>query len=157
MIIRTRAAGIIFNNENKLLLVKHKDPDTGEAWWMLPGGGIEAGESAEEAVIREVEEECGIKCIPKDLVYVREFVEWHKETHHIALFFTAEALTFNIKTGIDPEFPIEKQFIIKTDFLSEQEIKNLNIQVYPEILKDVFWEDLKLGFSGHKVYLGQQK
>lgn len=157
MKIRTRAAAIILDDLNRVLLVKHRDPDTGETWWTLPGGGIEAGESAVEALIREVKEECGIKCIPKDLVYVREYVEWHKETHHISLFFTAAALEYNINIGIDPEFSIDKQFIIDTAFLSEEEIRITSIDVYPEILRDVFWEDFKKGFCGHKVYLGQQK
>ncbi|MCT8975564.1 NUDIX hydrolase [Clostridium sp. CX1] len=157
MKIRTRAAAIILDDLNRVLLVKHRDPDTGETWWTLPGGGIEAGESAVEALIREVKEECGIKCIPKDLVYVREYVEWHKETHHISLFFTAAALDYNINIGIDPEFSIDKQFIIDTAFLSEEEIRITSIDVYPEILRDVFWEDFKKGFCGHKVYLGQQK
>ncbi|MDW8801964.1 NUDIX domain-containing protein [Clostridium sp. A1-XYC3] len=157
MKIRTRAAAIILDDLNRVLLVKHRDPDTDETWWTLPGGGIEAGESAVEALTREVKEECGIKCIPKDLVYVREYVEWHKETHHISLFFTAAALEYNINIGIDPEFSIDKQFIIDTAFLSEEEIRITSIDVYPEILRDVFWEDFKKGFCGHKVYLGQQK
>lgn len=157
MRIRTRAAAIILNNKNELLLVKHIDPDTGEIWWMLPGGGIEGAESAEEAVIREVQEECGITCIPKELVYVREYVEWEKETHHIGLFFTAEALDFNISTGIDPELPADKQFIVKTDFLTEKEVKAIPAELFPEILRDEFWNNLKSGFKGHKVYLGQQR
>ena len=157
MRIRTRAAAIILNDRNELLLVKHRAPDTGEIWWMLPGGGIEGAESAEEAVIREVLEECGIRCIPKDLVYVREYVEWEKETHHIGLFFTAEALDFNIYTGIDPEFPPDKQLIVETAFLSETEVKSIPTELFPEILRDEFWSNLKLGFKGHKIYLGQQK
>lgn len=157
MRIRTRAAAIILNDKNELLLVKHRDPDTGETWWMLPGGGIEGAESAEEAVIREVNEECGIQCIPKELVYVREYVEWEKETHHIGLFFTAEALDFNINTGTDPEFPADKQFIIETAFLSEEEVKNIPTELFPEILRNEFWDNLKAEFKGHRVYLGQQK
>lgn len=157
MKIRTRAAAIILDNSNRILLVKHRDPETGETCWTMPGGGIEGGESAQETVIREVQEECGIKCIPKDLVYVREYVEWQKETHHIGLFFTAEALDYNISVGIDPEFPMDKQFIIDTAFLSKEEVENNFDDVYPEILRDIFWDDLKKGFCGHKVYLGQQK
>ena len=48
--------GIIFNNDNsKVLLVKRRDIPI----WVLPGGGIEAEESPEQALIREIYEETG--------------------------------------------------------------------------------------------------
>ncbi len=48
--------GIIFN-EGKFLLIKRRDIPV----WVLPGGGIETGESPETAVLRELEEETGYK------------------------------------------------------------------------------------------------
>jgi 8-oxo-dGTP diphosphatase len=52
------AIGIIFSKDLKeVLLVKRHDAPV----WVLPGGGIDPGESAEEAVIREVLEETGLK------------------------------------------------------------------------------------------------
>ena len=50
---RTAVRAIIFN-ENKLLMVKSNLGD-----YKLPGGGVEKGESHEEAIKREVEEETG--------------------------------------------------------------------------------------------------
>ncbi len=47
--------GIIFNEEN-VLLVKRKDVPV----WVLPGGGIDPGETGEEAVKREFKEEVGV-------------------------------------------------------------------------------------------------
>lgn len=50
------AVAIIFNaDQTQLLLVKRKDIPI----WVLPGGGIESFETAEEALIREIEEETG--------------------------------------------------------------------------------------------------
>jgi 8-oxo-dGTP diphosphatase len=50
------AIGIILNAEqSQVLLVKRKDVPV----WVLPGGGIEFNESAEEALIREIQEETG--------------------------------------------------------------------------------------------------
>lgn len=50
--------GIILNAaQNKVLLVKRKDTPI----WVLPGGGIEKGESPEAALIREIQEETALQ------------------------------------------------------------------------------------------------
>jgi len=51
---------LVRNQKNQLLLVKRSvEPAKGR--WCLPGGFIEVGESIEEAVLRELEEETGLK------------------------------------------------------------------------------------------------
>lgn len=50
--------GIIFNRDkSQVLLTKRRDIPI----WVLPGGGIEKGETCEEAAIREIFEETGLK------------------------------------------------------------------------------------------------
>jgi len=51
------SAFIINPKDKKILLVKHSDYDK----WLQPGGHIEEDETPEEAAIREVYEETGIK------------------------------------------------------------------------------------------------
>ena len=53
---RPNAGIIIFNKEGQLLWCKRK---TGDGW-QFPQGGIDDGESAQEALLREVEEEIGL-------------------------------------------------------------------------------------------------
>lgn len=51
------AHAIAFTRQNNLVLVKLR-----YAWgWRLPGGGRSSGESAQEAVIRELQEEIGLQ------------------------------------------------------------------------------------------------
>ena len=53
--------------DNKILLIKRKnEPFKGK--WALPGGFVEYGEKVEDAVVREVLEETGIKAAIKDLI-----------------------------------------------------------------------------------------
>lgn len=49
--------GIVLNDQREVLLVKRSDVPV----WVLPGGGVDAGESFEEAALREIEEETGFR------------------------------------------------------------------------------------------------
>lgn len=59
---RTIVAALIFSQDGKLLLGK-KDPSKGGVYvdyWHTPGGGVDKGETFEQAIIREVLEEVGL-------------------------------------------------------------------------------------------------
>ena len=54
--------------EKRILLVRLDAPRPEQQWdghWSPPGGGIDAGESAEEAAIRECREESGALFLPR--------------------------------------------------------------------------------------------
>ncbi len=50
--------GIVLNGASVLLAQRGRAPNKGR--WSLPGGAIELGETARQAIEREVREECGI-------------------------------------------------------------------------------------------------
>jgi len=45
----------------EILLIKHREHTDGRSYWVLPGGGIEAGETEIECVRREVREETNLE------------------------------------------------------------------------------------------------
>jgi 8-oxo-dGTP diphosphatase len=57
-ISRLAAYGVI-RREDRVLLCRVSAGNLGAGLWTLPGGGMEFGESPEEAAMREVEEETG--------------------------------------------------------------------------------------------------
>lgn len=60
--VRRAAVALILNEQGQILLTKRAaSRDRFPSYWELPGGELELGESAESGVIRELEEEVGVK------------------------------------------------------------------------------------------------
>src|ERR1700733_5917692 len=53
-------AAIIRNSRNQILLAQRSEPAELRGLWEFPGGKIEDGESEEQALLREIDEEIGI-------------------------------------------------------------------------------------------------
>jgi 8-oxo-dGTP pyrophosphatase MutT (NUDIX family) len=63
---RARASAVILK-EDQILMVEIEDQ--GASWWCLPGGTIEAGETPEQAVVRELREELNVEVVPRRRLY----------------------------------------------------------------------------------------
>ena len=68
-----RSRAVIFNEKDEVLLVQHW---AGGSRWSLPGGGVERGETALEALQREMREELGLSVGPDQISY---FTTIHSE------------------------------------------------------------------------------
>ena len=63
-------SAIIFKEERILMIKRGKEPNKGK--WSIPGGGIELGETLDQAVKREVREECSIEIEVERVFYTTE-------------------------------------------------------------------------------------
>jgi 8-oxo-dGTP pyrophosphatase MutT (NUDIX family) len=75
---------LLFDEVGDILLMLTTAPDTsGIARWVTPGGGVDPGESQDEAAIRELFEETGLVITsPGAVVWTYDFdVEWDNADH----------------------------------------------------------------------------
>ena len=89
-------SAIILIEDNKLALIERHRLD--RHYFSFPGGGIDKGESPQEAAIREAEEELGIQVEIKQKVAV--VVLWEKTQH----YFLAEKISGEFGTGTGEEY-----------------------------------------------------
>lgn len=82
-----RDAAIIIR-EGKLLLIRRVKP--GEEYYVFPGGGVEAGETPEEALRREMKEEVSLDIKNPELVFELEN-EGRTETYYLITNFEGVA------------------------------------------------------------------
>ncbi len=83
---------LIFNNKNEILLVNHKlsekKPEDFSDYWSMPGGTVEFGETAIEALKREIKEELGINIFEEKLIGYNDWIKMDR--HWIGLNFIAK-------------------------------------------------------------------
>jgi len=118
--IGIRPATIVIKDK-KVLLVSSKYKD--EELYLFPGGGMEFGETIEEAAIRETLEETGVKVKIKDLFHVNEYIyseDWSKRS--VSMFFIAEVVEI-LEPTTDDEGKIKEVKWIKLSELDNYDIK----------------------------------
>jgi ADP-ribose pyrophosphatase YjhB (NUDIX family) len=99
---KTVVTGILVRNlEGKVLLVKKPEGvGTYAETYLTPGGGVKTGESADEAVQRELYEETGVKAANIRRVLFDDDVteNWKGEkTHYIMLLYTGDYVSGDLK------------------------------------------------------------
>ena len=94
-------AALVLNHKDQLLLVKRSvEPAKGK--WCLPGGFIEIDESIEEAALRELEEETGIKGEIDGLIDFFSQKGWHYKA--ILIFgYKVKILGGEVRAGDDAQ------------------------------------------------------
>ncbi|MGS2779269.1 NUDIX domain-containing protein [Robertmurraya sp. GLU-23] len=78
-------AGLVINEHGEWLVVKKKYGGL-KGKWSLPAGFVDEGETADEAVIREVKEETGLTCRVEQLLGVRTGVIKHEISDNMIMF-----------------------------------------------------------------------
>jgi len=128
----------IFIEKDRVLCIDCKYED-GE-YFLFPGGGLEAGETMEEAAIREMFEETGLIVKIKKMIYVNDWIKDRKtNTRVLNIFFLVEKLGGQIIPGEKDGGKIKE---IK--WIDLKDISKIDLR--PKYLAKRLFRDYKKGF-----------
>jgi 8-oxo-dGTP diphosphatase len=91
--------GILIQDHSVLLIQRKHSPFQGA--WALPGGFVEYGEKTEDAVIREMDEETGLKIRIRGLLGVYSDPHRDPRGHTVTVAYLVEARGGAIEAGDD--------------------------------------------------------
>ncbi|WP_412839615.1 NUDIX hydrolase [Bacillus paranthracis] len=123
---RNRGAAIIVQ-EGKIALIKRIRED--ETYYVFPGGGIEEGETPEEATKREIFEELGVHIKVEHLIAKVEY----KGTEY---YFNADIVGRVFGSGKAEEFEMKDRGIYIPLWLPIYELEKVNIKPY-EVVESI--------------------
>lgn len=129
--LRVRVCGICIH-QGEILLVNHTGLGTPH-FWAPPGGGIQTGESAHEALVREFKEETGLSIEVRDFLFACEFIRL--PLHAVELFFQVSITGGNLTTGQDPELG-NRQVIQDVRFFDDTQIRSIPLAHLHSIFKE---------------------
>ena len=147
-IVRPTSRLLVLDEHDRLLLMMTKAPDTsGAARWITPGGGVDPGESHEEAAVRELHEETGqVVAEVGPVVRVDDFeVPWDAadHTHGHAEFFVVRLPHFEV---VDDDWTDDERVdILESRWFSLDELESTTDPVEPVDLAATVAEVLRGG------------
>ena len=118
---------IILDGDRVVLVRRGHQPAQGD--WSLPGGLVELGETIEEAVIREVEEEVGLTV---EVVHLVAVVDWilldtsdRVEFHYVLMDFLCRRTGGLLRAGSD----VLSSSFVPLEALSHYHLKRETVEV----------------------------
>lgn len=130
-----KRAAVILNAENEILLlhrIRH-----GAEYWVIPGGGMEKGESVTKCAIRELKEELKCEVHENQLVFLCELEnQGREETYY---WCNIEKKYFVI-SGEEADRSNQDNIYIPT-WVQVDELVNINLK--PDVLKKLILKKVK--------------
>jgi len=149
--MRIRAGIVLIENDKVALIERHR---AGLEYYVFPGGGVDEGETTEQAAIREAMEELGVEVAIKQKLMIVNFDKSRQ------VYYLAERVAGEFGTGTgeeftdsDPNDPSEGIYLpvwMPIDELLRQE------KVYPADLAKLVFESKTRGFPNEPVVVNEK-
>jgi len=146
--MRTRAGIVLIEDDKVALIERHR---AGLDYFVFPGGGVDEGESPEQAAIREAMEELGIEVVVRQKV-----AEIHFDTS-TQVYFLVERVAGEFGTGAGEEFtdsdPNDPQEGIYIPIWMPIEEMSRHEKIYPVALVELVLLSRTNGWEGDAVVI----
>ncbi len=130
---------LLLDPDDRLLLI-HERIDDGTTHWLTPGGGIEAGETAAEAAVRETWEEVGLRitlAAPDEVLTTRRRWSWDGTVYdQVDHFFVARAAA-GVALRPAALTPMEQSTVLGHAWWTCDELRTTDEVLLPADLGDV--------------------
>lgn len=140
---RVRVAGIV-QREDAILMVRHEKD--GKSYWLLPGGGVDRGETLHDALQREFKEEVTLTVEPGELIGVSESIAPDHSRHMLQCMFTATVVEGEVALGVDER-------VVEARFVPADELAGL--EVHPPLNEELM-DGIRNGFKSFQGYIANR-
>ena len=96
--------GVVLIDGRVVLIRRGKEPLRGR--WVIPGGTVELGETLQDALVREMQEETGLLVAPREVVLVFDRIQREGpsvEYHYVIIDYACEYVSGELKAGSDAD------------------------------------------------------
>ncbi len=127
MAAKNRAVLVFINDDSILLIYRFKN---GEEYYVFPGGGVEEGESIEEAAIREAKEETGL-----DVTLGKKLWEYENKGR-LGYYYLVDKFKgeLRLKIGGPEQDRQSSDNVYRLEWVPLVKLKDVNL--FPETMKD---------------------
>jgi 8-oxo-dGTP pyrophosphatase MutT (NUDIX family) len=124
---------ILLDHQHRVLLLRHARANGG-SFWAPPGGGLESGETFEQAALREASEELGLDGFNFRMLWERmaDFVYIDRPVHQHECFFLIEGEL--PRPSSDVQKVHFQEGILEMRWWTATEIESTSEPVFPEDL-----------------------
>jgi len=133
----------LLRNADRILLLHITDPYDGREFLIPPGGGVEFGETLEQAVVREIAEEVGIRIVsPRRLGMFENIFRYNGRPEH-ELVFVYEAECSDRELCAKQEITITESNgnLFAARWYTHSESLATGLSLFPEGLRELLTVD----------------
>ena len=135
---RPAARVVLIDDAHRVFLMHGSDPMRPEkgSWWEIPGGGIEPGETSQDAATRELYEECGFDSVEVGPCIWTQYVEFDFAMYHFKSDERIHLARTSVSSEWDPQGleALEAAAFEDAQWWSIEELLATKVKTLPERL-----------------------